>query len=134
MAALHDAALIGFYLPMHTATRLALRLIPQVRRAAPHARLCAFGLYPPLMAEPLRAAGVDTVLGGEFEAALVALATRGGRAVGTVGQVGAGGCEIHEVAARPRQTTRRGPDRAGAPGAPGPVERQAGRVAQPLVI
>ncbi|MGN6593712.1 MAG: CUAEP/CCAEP-tail radical SAM (seleno)protein [Terriglobales bacterium] len=74
-AALPEAALIGFYLPMHTATRLALRLIPQVRRAAPHARLCAFGLYAPLMAEPLRAAGVDTVLGGEFEAALVSLAT-----------------------------------------------------------
>ncbi|HEY8054377.1 MAG TPA: winged helix-turn-helix domain-containing protein [Terriglobales bacterium] len=34
-------------------------------------------------------------------------AARGGRAVGTVGQVGAEGCEIHPVAARPRQTTRR---------------------------
>jgi TonB family protein len=61
-------------------------------------------------------------------------AKRGGRAVGTVGQVGAEGCEIHQVAARPRQTTRRGPDRAGACGVPGPVERQAGRVAKPLGV
>jgi hypothetical protein len=60
-------------------------------------------------------------------------ATRpGARAAGTVGQVGAEGCEIHAVAARPRQTTRRGPDRAGAQGVPSPVERQAGRVAKPL--
>ena len=58
-------------------------------------------------------------------------AKREGRAVGTVGQVGAEGCEIHAVAASPRQTTRRGPDRVGAQGVPGPVERQAGRGAQP---
>src|SRR6185437_10078685 len=59
---------------------------------------------------------------------------RGGRAVGTVGQVGAESSEIHLVAARPRQTTRRGPDRAGAQGVPSPVGRQAGRVAKPLGV
>ena len=72
--ALHDADLIGLYLPMHTATRLALRLIPQVRKMAPRAQLCAFGLYAPLMAAPLRAAGVAAIFGGEFEAGLVSLA------------------------------------------------------------
>jgi L-amino acid N-acyltransferase YncA len=61
-------------------------------------------------------------------------AIRGGRAVGPVGQVGAEDREIHAAAARPPQTTRRGPARAGAPGTPGPVERQAGRVAQPLGV
>ncbi|HET9785214.1 MAG TPA: CUAEP/CCAEP-tail radical SAM protein [Terriglobales bacterium] len=75
MAALAAANRVGVYLPMHTATRLALKLLPKVREAASRARLCAFGLYAPLMEAPLRAAGVTTVLGGEFEADLVALAT-----------------------------------------------------------
>jgi len=53
-----DASLVAFYLPMHTATRLAAPLIERVRRVNPSARLCAYGLYAPLNAEWLRERGV----------------------------------------------------------------------------
>jgi hypothetical protein len=69
------AALIAFYLPMHTATRLAGPLIERARRANPTATLGAYGLYAPLNAEWLVARGIDHVLGPEAEADLVALAT-----------------------------------------------------------
>ncbi|MGH9466919.1 MAG: CUAEP/CCAEP-tail radical SAM (seleno)protein [Terriglobales bacterium] len=72
---LTGADLIGLYLPMHTATRLALGLLPRLRKAAPRARIFAFGLYAPINAELLRAGGVDTVLGPEFEAELVGAGT-----------------------------------------------------------
>ena len=68
------AALIGFHLPMHTATRLAAPVISKARRFNPSARICAYGLYAPLNAEWLRSLGVDDVLGGEFEEELTAIA------------------------------------------------------------
>ena len=68
---IRDADLIGFFLPMHTATRLALPVIDRVRRINPAARLMAFGLYAPLNAALLRERGVTDVLGGEFEEDLV---------------------------------------------------------------
>jgi radical SAM superfamily enzyme YgiQ (UPF0313 family) len=67
------ADLVAFYLPMHTATRLALPVIDRVRTLNPSAHLCAYGLYAPLNAEVLRDHGVGTVLGPEFEADLVDL-------------------------------------------------------------
>ncbi len=75
-AVLAAADLIGFYLPMHTATRLALEALPQIRQLNPQAHLCGFGLYAPLNASQLQAAGMHTVLSGEFEASLTALADR----------------------------------------------------------
>jgi len=66
--------LIGFHLPMHTATRLAAPIIAAARRVNPAARICAFGLYAPLNAEWLRSLGAEAVLGGEFEEDLVAFA------------------------------------------------------------
>src|SRR6185295_1111720 len=69
------ASLIGFHLPMHTATRLAGPVIDRVRRLAPAARICAYGLYAPLNGPWLRSIGVDDVLGGEFEEELTAIAT-----------------------------------------------------------
>ena len=45
---LAGAALVGFHLPMHTATRLAGPLIQRVRTLDPAVRLCAYGLYAPL--------------------------------------------------------------------------------------
>jgi radical SAM superfamily enzyme YgiQ (UPF0313 family) len=71
------ATLVAFYLPMHTATRLAIPVIDRVREMNPAARLCAYGLYAPLSADILRAHGVETILGPEFEADLTALALRG---------------------------------------------------------
>src|SRR5512143_3260554 len=72
--ALASADLIGFHLPMHTATRLAGPLIALARRVNTAARICAFGLYAPLNREWLRSLGVDEVFGGEFEQELTAWA------------------------------------------------------------
>jgi radical SAM superfamily enzyme YgiQ (UPF0313 family) len=74
-SAIEDAELIAFYLPMHTATRLFLRLIERVQKANPWAHVCAYGLYAPLNAPMLKRVGVDTILGGEFEQGLVELAS-----------------------------------------------------------
>jgi radical SAM superfamily enzyme YgiQ (UPF0313 family) len=68
------AELIAFHLPMHTATRLALRAIPKVRLLNPRARLCGYGLYAPLNERHLRESGIEIILGGEFEQGLVDLA------------------------------------------------------------
>ena len=68
------AQLVAWYLPMHTATRLALPEIRAVRRLNPAAHLCGYGLYAPLNGALLRGLGVQSVLGGEFEADLTALA------------------------------------------------------------
>jgi radical SAM superfamily enzyme YgiQ (UPF0313 family) len=70
---LAGAALVGFHLPMHTATRLAAPVISALRPLIPTARFCAYGLYAPLNREWLQSLGVDDVLGGEFEAGLAAL-------------------------------------------------------------
>ncbi len=70
------AQLVAFYLPMHTATRLAVPVIERVRVLNPSAHLCAYGLYAPLSADLLRSHGIDTILGPEFEADLTALALR----------------------------------------------------------
>ena len=68
------ASLIAFYLPMHTATRLAAPLIRRARQVNPAARLAAYGLYAPLNAEWLREQGVDDIIEPEMEAVLVDLA------------------------------------------------------------
>ncbi|RMH98901.1 MAG: radical SAM protein [Calditrichaeota bacterium] len=75
-AAAASADLVGFYLPMHTATRLALPLLRRTRQRNPRAHICAYGLYAPLNAGLLRREGVDTVIGGEFEEPLAALCRR----------------------------------------------------------
>ena len=75
-AAIGVAGLIAIYLPMHTATRLAAQLIPLLRKQNPAAHLCCYGLYAPMNVEYLRALGVSTILGGEFEEGLVHLAER----------------------------------------------------------
>ena len=67
------AQLVAFYLPMHTATRLALPLIDRVRRVNPAARIAAYGLYAPLSEQLLRDRGVSAVIGPEAEADLLAL-------------------------------------------------------------
>ncbi len=73
-AGIEQADLIAFYLPMHTATRLFLRILDRVKAANPWAHLCAYGLYAPLNEPMLRRAGVDSIIGGEFEQALAATA------------------------------------------------------------
>lgn len=72
--AIREAELIAFYVPMHTATRLTVEVLPVIRQINPGAHLCAYGLYASLSADILRAQGIATFLGGEFEQALVDLA------------------------------------------------------------
>jgi hypothetical protein len=70
---INTADLVAFYLPMHTATRIAAPLIERVKQWNPRAQLCCYGLYAPLNEAFLRKLGVQTILGGEFETGLVAL-------------------------------------------------------------
>ena len=102
-AQIRAADLIAFHLPMHTATRLAAPLIERIRTLAPAAHLCCYGLYAPMNAAYLRALGVKTILGGEFEQDLVALAN---------------GVEIAPAPDLPKLTFL-APDRTGLP----PLER-----------
>ena len=74
--AVRTASLIAFYLPMHTATRIAVRALERVRKLNPSAHLCVFGLYAPVNAGLLRRLGVGTILGGEFEQGLLSLVRR----------------------------------------------------------
>src|SRR5271170_5192524 len=48
---------IAFYLPMHTATRMAVPQIRDVSALNPAARICCYGLYAPANEEMLRALG-----------------------------------------------------------------------------
>ncbi len=71
-----EADLIAFYLPMHTATRLAAKVMEKVRGLNPAAHICCYGLYAPLNEAYLRGLGAGTILGGEFEPGLVSLLDR----------------------------------------------------------
>ncbi|MGA2600388.1 MAG: CUAEP/CCAEP-tail radical SAM protein [Bryobacteraceae bacterium] len=68
--AVREADFVAFYLPMHTATRLAVPVIAKVKKLNPGAELCCFGLYAPLNEPYLRSLGVRTIIGGEFESEL----------------------------------------------------------------
>ncbi len=105
------ARMVAAYLPMHTATRLALPVLDRVRALNQAAVLCAYGLYAPLNAELLKAHGVTHVLGPEFEADLVALA-RGE----TSGQARAGAIGLGELAVPLPRLPFIQPDRQGLPG------------------
>ena len=65
--AVRAAGFIAFFLPMHTATRLALPVIDRVRSLNADAALCAYGLYASLNASLLRDRGVTHIVAGEFE-------------------------------------------------------------------
>ncbi len=72
---IEQAELIAFHLPMHTASRLFLRVIERVQAANPWAHFCAYGLYAPLNAPMLHRLGVHSIFGGEFEHRLAELAS-----------------------------------------------------------
>ncbi len=74
--AIRAADLVAFYIPMHTATRLASALVPRVKALNPDGHLCFYGLYAPVNEGYLRRLGADTILGGEFETGLVSLMRR----------------------------------------------------------
>lgn len=74
--AVTKADLIGFYIPMHTATRLATRCFEQIKELNPDAHYCFYGLYASVNEDYLRKLGADTILGGEFEEGLVSVYRR----------------------------------------------------------
>jgi radical SAM superfamily enzyme YgiQ (UPF0313 family) len=74
--AVRQARLVGFSVPMHTALRLAVRASARVRSLNPAAHICFYGLYAPLHRDHLLEAHGHSVLGGEMEAELVALAEK----------------------------------------------------------
>jgi len=65
------AEFAAFYLPMHTATRLAMPVIGRLRAINPAITIAAYGLYAPLNESLLRDHGVSIVLGPEAEGDLV---------------------------------------------------------------
>lgn len=71
--AIRAAGLICFYVPMHTATRIAVSAVQRIRAFNSQARLCFYGLYASMNTEFLRGHGVDFILSGEFEERLVQL-------------------------------------------------------------
>lgn len=73
---IRTADFVGISVPMHTALRIGVRVAARIRALNARAHVCFFGLYAPLNESYLRANGADSVLGGEYEAELVALVDR----------------------------------------------------------
>lgn len=67
------ARLVAISVPMHTALRLGVRVAEQIRRVNPGCHVCFYGLYASLNADYLLEHCGDSVIGGEYESALVAL-------------------------------------------------------------
>jgi Radical SAM superfamily len=77
---------VALSVPMHTATRLALRVADKVRARRPGLPLCFFGLYAGMAGDLTVTAPADAIIAGEFEAGLAAWA--GGRDPGPAVQLG----------------------------------------------
>lgn len=71
-----SADLVAFFVPMHTATRLASKALGEVRQINAKAHICFYGLYAPVNESFLRKLGAQTILGGEFETGLSSLVRR----------------------------------------------------------
>ena len=68
-----DADLVAFYVPMHTATRIAVHVLERVQTLNPRAHICFYGLYAAMNADYLQRLGAHTILSGEFETGLLRL-------------------------------------------------------------
>lgn len=106
VGALKGAGLVAVYLPMHTATRLALPILDEIAAHEPSAVLCAYGLYAPLNETLLCDHGVSIVIGPESEQRLVDVAT----------DVAAGQAPRDASTRDIPRLTRIAPDRDGLPG------------------
>lgn len=67
------AEFVGISVPMHTAMRLGVRVAQRVRDINPRCHVCFYGLYSTLNADYLLDNYADSIVGGEYEAALVCL-------------------------------------------------------------
>ena len=109
-----DAELIAFYVPMHTATRLAVMLLEPVKRLNPRAHICFYGLYAPMNADYLRGLGVHSIFGGEFEGPIAQLCERlRGKVFNAEAAEDAEGTERAEISLERQEFLI--PDRAGLP-------------------
>ncbi|HEX9736941.1 MAG TPA: CUAEP/CCAEP-tail radical SAM protein [Thermoanaerobaculia bacterium] len=109
------ADLVAFYVPMHTATRLAAGLVPRVRQLNPDAHLCFYGLYAPVNESFLRRLGGHTILGGEFEEGLISLVRRLSAEGGLTASAADGDCEQPEPRISLGRQSFVVPDRSGLP-------------------
>src|SRR5256885_5160862 len=75
-AVVRGARLAAIMVPMHTALRLGVPAARRIRRLNPDCHVVFCGLYALLCAGFLLEDVADSVLGGEFEGQLVALAQR----------------------------------------------------------
>lgn len=75
-ATIREAQLVAIAIPMHTAARLGVQIAKRVRRVNPRAHIVFCGLYAHLNADLLLPDHGDSVLAGEYERELVALAQR----------------------------------------------------------
>ncbi|MGI9584602.1 MAG: CUAEP/CCAEP-tail radical SAM (seleno)protein, partial [Acidimicrobiia bacterium] len=65
------ADVIGISTPMHTATRLAVDVVTQIRSHRPDIPIASYGLYAGMAADEAGAMPFDRAIVGEYEAALV---------------------------------------------------------------
>src|SRR5438445_13493570 len=70
------ADVVAFYVPMHTATRIAAHVVQHVKILNPRAHLCFYGLYAPVNEALLRSLGAGTITGRAVEAGLLAVIRR----------------------------------------------------------
>ncbi|MEW6127201.1 MAG: CUAEP/CCAEP-tail radical SAM (seleno)protein [Acidobacteriota bacterium] len=67
------AKFIGISVPMHTALRLGVAIAQEIRRINADGHICFYGLYASLNSDYLLDTVADSIIGGEFETALVEL-------------------------------------------------------------
>lgn len=72
-AKIMQASFIGISVPMHTALRLGVNVATEIRKINSQCHICFYGLYASLNADYLLENIADSIIGGEFEAPLVAL-------------------------------------------------------------
>lgn len=100
-AAIDRARLVAISVPMLTALRLGIEIASRVRARNPAAHVCMFGLYASMNAQHLLGGGhADSVIGGEFEDALVDLAIRLGAGI-EGGAVSATRAQVSEATGAP---------------------------------
>lgn len=70
---IRSARFVGISVPMHTALRMGVVAADRIRKLNPECHICFYGIYAVLNAEHLLSGPADSVLGGEYEEALVQL-------------------------------------------------------------
>jgi len=70
------ASFVGISVPMHTALRLGFRIAHAIRKLNSDCHICFYGLYATLNSDYLLSTVADSVIGGEFEEALIQLVKR----------------------------------------------------------